>query len=203
MAPGFWMMKYLRVTSNSCSSSPTTELLMITVSTTALTVTQRSLTHLSHRTLTQMNIIQKERVRPITTSTHIMKTLKTRERSPPPRRSQWKPPEKPRRFLRSRPSSHPKPLQCLRPVTRLARRTIQGSGTMTMYPLTTTTLYPHMKTSAMARVWRTPASPPTLTQGPRSPPAPALPPIPPIRLHLQRKGRMTWEVSSPRRPSRI
>lgn len=81
---------------------------------------------------------------------------------------------------RSRPSPHPKPLQCLRPVTRLARRTIQGSGTTTMCPLTTTTLHPRMKTSAMARAWRTPTSPPTLTQGPRSPPAPALPPIPPM-----------------------
>lgn len=44
---------------------------------------------------------QKETVRPITMSTHIMKTLKTRGRSLPPHRSQWKPPEKPRRFLRS------------------------------------------------------------------------------------------------------
>lgn len=124
MAPGFWMMKYLRVTSNSCFSSLTTELPMTTVSTTAPTVTLRSLTHLSHRTLTRMNITQKERVRPITMSIHIMKTLKTRERSLPLLRSQWKLPEKPQRFLRSRPSPYPKPLQCLRPVTRLTRRTV-------------------------------------------------------------------------------
>lgn len=44
---------------------------------------------------------QKERVRPITMSIHIMKTLMTWERSLPPRRSQWKLPEKPRRFPRS------------------------------------------------------------------------------------------------------
>lgn len=44
---------------------------------------------------------QKERVRPITMSIHIMKTPKIRERSLPLRRSQWKLPEKPQRFLRS------------------------------------------------------------------------------------------------------
>lgn len=44
---------------------------------------------------------QKERVRPITMSIHIMKTLKTWERSLPLLRSQWKLPEKPQRFLRS------------------------------------------------------------------------------------------------------
>lgn len=200
MALGFWMMKYLRVTSNSCSLSPTTGLPMITVSTTAPTVTPRSPTHLSHRTLTQMNTTQKETVRPITTSTHIMKTLKTRGRSLPPRRSQWKPPEKPRRFLRNRPSLHQKPLQCL---TLPARRRTQELGTMTTSPPTTTTLPPLMKTLATARVWRTLTSPPTPTQGPRSPPAPALPPTAPIQLRLLGKGRMTWAVSSPRKPSRI
>lgn len=124
---------------------------MITVSTTAPTVTPQSLTHLSHRTLTRMNITQKEMVRPIIMSTHIMKTLKTRGRSLPLRRSQWKPPEKPQRFLRNRPSPHQKPLQCLRPVTLLARRLIQELGTMITCLLTTTTLSPLMKTLAMER----------------------------------------------------
>lgn len=71
-----------------------------------------------------------------------------------------------------------------------------------MCPARTTTRRPRTRTSATWRALRTLTSSPTTAPGPEFPPARPTPPTPPTQLQPQGKGRLTWTVSSRKKPSR-